>query len=595
MLHRFQRFEIDEHARELRAGGRIVRVQPRVFDVIAYLARHRSRVVPKDELLETLWPDVVVTDASLQRAVSLARSACAELGEPEAIRTYARQGYRFCADEACPPAAKGGAAKRGPDSTTLAEARAAYAAAEWERAIALLERADAVEALGADDLQRWAHAAQCAGRMPEMALPLERALAAYAARGDRQRAGWVAVLLSQMHFEHRDAIAAKGWLHRAARLLEHAPESREHGYLNYLQARLGLAASELEPALAAAHRAHDLGRKHGDPDLEYLGLAFAGEIALSLGRIDEGMAALDEAGVAVRASGVSPLAGSIVYCGVISVCMMRADWERASRWTELFRQWCGEHASHAVTGLCRLHQAEVLNVRGDLGAAQRESEDAQALLARRSPWAEGEAWRVLGEIHLARGDLEAAEVAFRRALDCGWDPQPGLALLELERGRPEAALRSISRTLEERTWSGLQKRGLLLAQTAIIAALAGDAPRAQAAIAELDADPALWSTSALKAWVTAARGQFAAAEHRLADGITSLRAAIQQWHAIASPLPAAQTRERLAELLVRDGDRAGAHRELEAAAAAFERAGAAGALTRCRRRAAELAGSQHRS
>src|ERR1700755_700711 len=98
MLHRFEELEIDEQARELRAAGRVATPQPRVFDVIAYLARHRHRVVPKGELLDKLWPGVTVTDASLQRAVSVARSTCAGLGAVDAIRTFSRCGYRFNAN-----------------------------------------------------------------------------------------------------------------------------------------------------------------------------------------------------------------------------------------------------------------------------------------------------------------------------------------------------------------------------------------------------------------------------------------------------------------------------------------------------------------
>lgn len=372
MVHRFQHFEIDENARELRGGGRVLSLQPRVFDLIVYLARHRDRVVPKEELLATLWAGLVVTDASLQRAVSLARSACGRFGAETVIRTFARQGYRFCAD-----AADGEAAARGVGATNLAAARAAYDAGDWTRALAFFGAAEAGEGLGSDDLQRWAHAAHGAGRSPATLLPLERAAASYSARGDMRRAGWVAVLLSMVHFEQADPRAARGWLHRAARLLEAFPDSREQGYVEYLRARLGMFAADFENALAAAQRAHDLGRRHRDPDLEFLGLLFAGEIQLALGRVAPGLAMLDEAGVAVRASGVSPLAGSVIYCGVIYGCLTRADWERASHWTGQFHEWCGRHGAHTFPGLCRLHRAEVLGVRGELAEAHCEVEQAR--------------------------------------------------------------------------------------------------------------------------------------------------------------------------------------------------------------------------
>ena len=73
MVHRFPSFEIDEQTREIHAGSRVLEMQPRVFDLLVYLARNRERVVTKDELLDKIWPDVTVADGSLQRAVSLAR------------------------------------------------------------------------------------------------------------------------------------------------------------------------------------------------------------------------------------------------------------------------------------------------------------------------------------------------------------------------------------------------------------------------------------------------------------------------------------------------------------------------------------------
>jgi DNA-binding winged helix-turn-helix (wHTH) protein len=125
MVHRFPSFEIDEPARELRAGSRVLALQPRVFDLLVYLAKNRGRVVPKDELLDTLWADVTVADGSLQRAVSLARAALAEAGAPDVIRTHARRGYRFCDPEAA--TVESLTADCPPDPDALARAHAACA------------------------------------------------------------------------------------------------------------------------------------------------------------------------------------------------------------------------------------------------------------------------------------------------------------------------------------------------------------------------------------------------------------------------------------------------------------------------------------
>ena len=78
MRWRFGAYELDLALRELRVAGEPRPLQPQVFAVLAYLVRNRHRVVPKEEILRELWPDAIVTDASLQRAVSLARRAHAE-------------------------------------------------------------------------------------------------------------------------------------------------------------------------------------------------------------------------------------------------------------------------------------------------------------------------------------------------------------------------------------------------------------------------------------------------------------------------------------------------------------------------------------
>jgi hypothetical protein len=54
----------------------------------------------------------------------------------------------------------------------------------------------------------------------------------------------------------------------------------------------------------------------------------------------------------------------------------------------------------------------------------------------------GDGSRILGDLRLARGDVDGAERAFRRAHELGCDPQPGLALVMLARGQTSGALRS---------------------------------------------------------------------------------------------------------------------------------------------------------
>ena len=94
---------LDPDKRELCVGKTVRETVPKVFDLIAYLLEHRDRVVSKNELQETLWPTVVVTEASLSRTIMKARKALDDDAQnPAIIRTIPRRGFRFIADVYAP-------------------------------------------------------------------------------------------------------------------------------------------------------------------------------------------------------------------------------------------------------------------------------------------------------------------------------------------------------------------------------------------------------------------------------------------------------------------------------------------------------------
>jgi len=93
----FAGYRFEAARRELLHRGELVAMQPQVFDLLAYLIEHRDRVVGKEELLDALWPDSVVSEGSLQRNISLVRAALDRAGT-DLIRTYPRRGYRFVAE-----------------------------------------------------------------------------------------------------------------------------------------------------------------------------------------------------------------------------------------------------------------------------------------------------------------------------------------------------------------------------------------------------------------------------------------------------------------------------------------------------------------
>src|SRR4030095_2677353 len=100
-------------------------------------------------------------------------------------------------------------------------------------------------------------------------------------------------------------------------------------------------------------------------------------------------------------------------------------------------------------------------------------------------WVEGEAFRVLGQILLAKGDLQGAREALVRANELGWETPFELAQLRVAEGDAQAATRIFARGIAGDEWSCRSKRGQALAHCVIAAATAGDLADARKALAEL--------------------------------------------------------------------------------------------------------------
>src|ERR1700691_941762 len=93
-LWRFADYEFDELGWELRVKGKAVELESKPLDILLQLLLHAGEVVTKEELLESVWPDVMVVDGSLATAVSKLRKAMGDEDHP-AILTVPRVGYRL--------------------------------------------------------------------------------------------------------------------------------------------------------------------------------------------------------------------------------------------------------------------------------------------------------------------------------------------------------------------------------------------------------------------------------------------------------------------------------------------------------------------
>lgn len=576
-IHRFAAFELDPGQRALRLEGRELPLQPRVFDLLSYLVEHRDRVVSKEELLESLWPGVVVTESSLQRAVSLARGALEQGGLADAIRNYSRRGYRFLIDDT-----EAGAEPAMAQDDAHAHAERAYAQAQWQSAMQAYAEADRVQPLDAEALERWGIAAQCAGDLTSAIGPLERAAVVYSSQGAREAAARTLISLARIQIESLDLAVAQGCLRRAERLLSGLPSGEQHGYLSWMMARFHLYKGELSEGIALAQTARDLGRKLDNADIESMGNVLWGIGLQASGDTKTGLALQDEAAAAVLSGNVSPLVGGIIYCGMISSCCNVGDWNRAGQWAENFTRWCGRSNIDTFAGACLVHQAEIYAVSGRLEHAQDAIRRADPLIRLGAPWALGDAYRLMGDVHLARGELDEAERLFQQAYQHGGDPYPGYAELLHLRGRGEEAIRGLERAAAKANWAAYQRQAHYLAYAAQIAAMLGLRDKALALLENVDQEPRRREITMLAGQLDRARAELAWTEGRSEEAQRLLQGAIELLQRGGAVMEAARTHLRLAELLAQHGDRNAARLELTAAEGVFQAAGAAGYLVHCR-------------
>lgn len=202
MIYAFDDCELDTRLYELRRAGVPVALEPQVYAVLAYLVENHDRVVPKQELLDHIWPERFVGEAALNSRVMTARKAIGDSGkEQRLIKTVHGRGYRFAGEVS----EIDGAVPTGPPATGVPAPPPRRTAATQEQEIRFCTSPDGV---------RIAYA--IVGHGP----PLVKA------------PNW----MSHLEFEWRSPI----WRHSIEEL------SRDHTYIRWDQRGCGLSDWDVE-------------------------------------------------------------------------------------------------------------------------------------------------------------------------------------------------------------------------------------------------------------------------------------------------------------------------------------------------------------
>lgn len=454
----------------------------------------------------------------------------------------------------------------------LALARQAYAVKDWPTSAQYFD-AVATERLTTDDLAAYADALWWLGRVEDNLRLTAATCDAFEADLRPAEAAWAAATLGVFHLSRGDEPLGMGWIGRAWRLLEGAPECPAHALLLHMTAvEPNLLAGRPTAAVDAARRIQDLGRRLAQLDLVVIGLNGEGRALIRSGHVVDGLRLLDEAMVTVLDGRLSPFTSGTLYCHTIAACQEVADVRRMTRWTELAERWLATLPVAAVFGsMCRVHRAQLQLLCGKWDEAERAALQVAADLDEMRVDYAAEAWYVVAEARRLRCDPGAKD-AYDEAHARGRDPQPGRALLQLQGGDAAGAATSV-RTAVAAVGDDPLRRAPLCAAAVEISVAAGRLEDASAAAAELTETTATYATSGLEAMAAGARGAVLLAEGQTEAALLVLRDACRRWLELGAEYDAAGTCVRLAAAYRALGDDASAAAEVARAETTYRRLG----------------------
>jgi DNA-binding CsgD family transcriptional regulator len=396
----------------------------------------------------------------------------------------------------------------------------------------------------------------------------EKAYAGFRRRGDPMFAAGAALSLVGYNKGYLgNTAAARGWLSRAARIIESdVPQLRGE-----LLGATAYVTDDPVQSEALARQAAEIGRANGNSDLELMAMHAVGQALVQQGRTEEGMSLLDEAMAGViGGEGGDPLTVAQMSCMTMVVCGSCFDLERATQWVQSLQSFIDRYGCPFLYAECRTYYGRVLFENGDWAAAEALLADAIAMskgvFAAPHAFAAG----TLAELRLAQGKVEDAARVLR-GVEGREEAATAVASVHLAQAEPSAAAAVLRRRLAATSPDRLD--------VAAVIELLGEAEIALhdngAAIERGRSLVALGSVSNCDLIV--AHGErllgHALALTDVPAACTHLETALSAFTRAGIPYRAAQTRLLLAQVLGRN-DREVAGAEARAALSVFEDLGA---------------------
>ena len=453
----------------------------------------------------------------------------------------------------------------------LLQARDAYERRDWVHAF---DRLQGAGDLAPDDTMALATSAYLLGNVDDAVRALQSGYQDRIRNGDSlgavRFASWLGLLLNV----RGETAVGGGWVARAQRLLESETEDVvERGYLLTHEFFQHLGRGDLARAAETAALVLQTGRRFTEHDLIAQGLMMQGRMMIYSGQVREGLALLDEAMVGLSAGGLAhrrrngvlladrgvPGALRLLPRGVLDHCadpMVRSAARTGSVHGSVLRigaRSCGCGAYDEA--LAEFAQAQ--------RRYQKEGTTAPA----------GMALTEQGDVLRIRGKLDEAEASYRQAAELGHEPQPGLALAWLARGRTTAAISAVRRLLAE-AHDPVRRSWMLPAGVEVLVS-AQLLDEARQNSDELTGIASAFGSSAIRAMATYAAASVHLASGETEEALSNARESYRLWTDLGSPYEAARARVVFARALRAMGDEDSATGELAVARSTFARLGAA--------------------
>jgi ATP/maltotriose-dependent transcriptional regulator MalT len=447
----------------------------------------------------------------------------------------------------------------------LAEGADALATGRWADArtafeAALEVSADPVALDGLGEVLWWLGEP---GRSTELR---ERAYARFRRSGDAGRAVEAALDIAityEANFGNKPA--AHGWVARAGRLLN----GDDDPYAPWVWMIRGYLADDVDTAIALYQRALPAARNAGDVDLELCTLSGLGAKLVMSGRVEEGLALVDEA-MAGTLGGESQRLDTVVYtsCDMLVACDVVHDLVRAARWCQVADRFIDQYGCPFLHARCRTVYGGLLVATGRWPEGERELLTALDMSAG-SPAVAADACGRLADLRLRQGRWEDASSLLQ-----GYEDQArahlATAALRLARGDTTGAITVLRRRLADTAY-GPAGRAPALALLVRARLAHGEVDEARTAAAELAG--LAGGQRYPEALAAVAAAHVSAALSDVTEGGTLLESALRLFTDLGMPYEAARTRLDLARLWATDRPDAAAG-EAEAAWTVFQRMGA---------------------